>query len=208
LSPINNILRVVAFGLACLLGTAAVRAQSASAGTKIGVINLQQAISSTAEGKQAAAELQSQFVPRQQELAALNKQVNDVQLRLDAGPTLSDEEQARLNAQGTRLAQRLDRKNTEYQEDFNAAQAEAVSHIGRKMLDVISRYAQANSYGLILDSSTQNSPVLATSKNVDITQDIVHLYDQGHPVGGSATAPTTKPAPAPKPVTPPAPKPR
>jgi outer membrane protein len=208
LSP-TRVLRVFTFGLVCLLATSAVRAQgTAVPGTKVGVINLQEAISSTAEGKQAVAELQTQFVPRQQELASLNKQISDLQQRLDAGPTLSEEEQARLSAQGTRLSQRLERKNTEFQEDFSAAQTEAVNSIGRKMLDVVKRYAQDRNYALILDSSVQNSSVLASSKNIDITQAIVRLYDQAYPVKGAGTAPDAKPASAPKPAAPSPPKPQ
>jgi hypothetical protein len=68
------------------------------------------------------------------------------------------------------------------------------------MMDVLNRYAQENNYAAILDSSAQNSPVLYASKNIDVTQDIVRLYDQAHPA--KATAPPAKPAQAPsKPTT-------
>jgi outer membrane protein len=136
----RNMMGVVALGLACLLGTAAVRAQtaagSASAG-KIGVINVRQAIVTTAEGKQASAELQTQFAPRQNELEGMNKQINDLRNRLSAGAnTLSDDEKVRLTQQGQRLTQQLDRKNNELNEDVQAAQADVVDKIGRKMMDV------------------------------------------------------------------------
>ena len=54
--------------LAAMMFTPALRAQSTAAPTKVGVINMQAAITGTAEGKQAVAELQSQFAPRQTEL--------------------------------------------------------------------------------------------------------------------------------------------
>jgi outer membrane protein len=207
-----NIVRVAALSLACLLGTTAVRAQNAAEGAssiKFGVIDIRQAISSTAEGKQVVTELQSQFAPRQQELESLTKQVGDLQQRLNAGQsTLSEEDKARLSAQGTRLEQRLDRKTNEYREDFNAAQGEIVNGIGRKIMEVLDRYAQENSYVAVFDSSAQNSPVLYASKTIDLTQDIIRLYDQAYPVKGASTAPAIKPAPIPKPTTPPSPKPR
>jgi len=69
------------------------------------VLNVQAAIASTAEGKQSSAELQSQFAARQTELETLNKQINDLRQRLQAGQnTLSQEEQARLTRQGESLA--------------------------------------------------------------------------------------------------------
>jgi outer membrane protein len=206
----RNIIRVAVLGMACLLGTTAVRAQaaagSASAG-KIGVINVRQAIVTTAEGKQASAELQSQFAPRQNELEALNKQITDIRNRLGAGTvTLSDEEKQRLTVQGQRLTSQLDRKQNELQEDLNAAQGEVVDRIGRKMMDVLDRYSRENGLVAVFDSSSQNSPILFASTNIDITQDIIKLYDQAYPLkAGSTPAPATKPAP--KPATPPAAKP-
>jgi len=187
-----NTLRVTFLGITCLLGTAAsLRTQGpavSSAVTRVGVISMLQAIGSTAEGKQAAADLKSQFAPRQQEMESLDNQIGDVQKRLESGrATLSDEEKARLNDEGNRLAQRLDRRRREYQEDLSAAQAEIVSSLETKMMDVLNRYAQENNYAAILDSSAQNSPVLYASKNIDVTQDIVRLYDRAHPA--KATAP-------------------
>ena len=205
-----NMLRLAALSLVCLLGTTSLREQGAAAagaaGTRIGVINMLQAITLTAEGKQAAVELQSQFAPRQQELESLDKQINDLQQKLTASRTTpSDAERTRLTDQGNRLAQRLDRKRREYQEDLNAAQGEVVNSLGRKMADVLNRYAEENNYATVLDSSAQNSPVLYASKNIDLTQDIIRLYDQAYPA--KEAAPASKPAPvAPKP--PPATKPQ
>src|SRR5215472_1394562 len=204
--------RVALVGAACLVSTAAVQAQtaagSASAG-KIGIINVRQAIVTTAEGKQASAELQTQFSARQSELENLNKQINDLRHRLSAGQTtLSDDEKARLTQQGQRLTQQLDRKNNELQEDVNAAQADVVDRIGRKMMDVLDRYARENSIVAVFDSSAQNSPILFASTNIDITQEIIKLYDQAYPIKGATAAPAKAPATTiPKPANPPAPKP-
>jgi outer membrane protein len=73
------------------------------------------------------------------------------------------------------------------------------------MVDVLDRYARENGFSVILDTSGQNSPILYASNQVDVTQDIIRLYDQAYPVkngaGGAAPA-TAKPA-TPKPATPP-----
>jgi outer membrane protein len=205
----RNMIHVAVLGMACLLGTTALRAQAAAgsaSGGKIGVINVRQAIVATAEGKQASAELQSQFAPRQNEMEALNKQINDLRTRLNAGAaTLSDEEKARLTQQGQRLAQQLERKQNELQEDVNAAQADVVDKIGRKMMDVLDRYARENGLVAVFDSSSQNSPILFASTNIDITQEIIKLFDSAYPLKGGA-APATKPA-ATKPAAPPPTKP-
>jgi outer membrane protein len=206
----GTLLRAAAIVAACLFSTVAVRAQgTAAAGAavtgKVGVINIRQAIASTAEGKQAGAELQSQFAARQNELEGMNKQINDLRQRLEAGRgKISDEESARLQRQGEVMARQLQRKQDEYQEDVNAAQAEVFDRVGRKMVDVLDRYARENSYVVILDSSAQNTPILFASTNIDVTQDIVRLYDGAYPVKAGAT---TTPKPAAKPAAPPAQKP-
>jgi outer membrane protein len=198
---------------ACVFGASALRAQSSAAvpavAAKLGVINVRQAIASTAEGKQAGAELQSQFAPRQTELEGLNKQINDLRQRIDAGTgKFSQEEQVRLTREGETKARQLQRKQDEYQEDVNAAQAEVFDRIGRKMIDVLDRYARENGYVAVLDTSAQNTPILFASTNIDVTQDIVKLYDQAYPVK-NAPAATAQPKPAtPRPAAqPPAAKP-
>jgi len=84
--------------LAALLMIPSAWAQgSAAAPEKIGILNMQIAITSTAEGKQASSELQAQFAPRQAELETTRKQIEDIQTRLRNGAsTLSDEEKQRL----------------------------------------------------------------------------------------------------------------
>jgi len=187
-------------------GSAAAAPASSGASGKIGVINVRQAIITTSEGKQASAELQSQFAARQAELENLNKQINDLKQRLSAGQaTLSQEEVARLTRQGELLARQLQRKQDEYQEDVNASQGDVIDKIGRKMIDVLDRYARENGYVAILDSSAQNTPILYASNQIDVTQDIIRLYDQAYPLKAGSTTP--KPAPKPAASTTPKPAP-
>jgi outer membrane protein len=198
---LRNTLQFAIIAAACVFGASALRAQGtapgSATGTKLGVINVRQAIASTAEGKQAGAELQSQFAPRQNELEGLNKQINDLRQRIDAGSgKFSQDEQARLQREGETKARQLQRKQDEYQEDVNAAQADVFDRIGRKMIDVLDRYARENGYVAILDTSAQNTPILFASTNIDVTQDIVKLFDQAYPVKGGAPASTTTPKPA------------
>lgn len=161
---------------------------STSAPMKVGVINVQVAITSTLEGKQAAAELQSQFAPRQTELDNLRKQIEDVQTRLRTGQTtLSDDEKARLSREGDQMTRAYQRKQQDSQDDFNEAQREVVDRIGRKMIDVLDKYSKENGFGVVFDTSAQSSPVVYAANQIDLTQDIIRLYDQQYPVKAAAT---------------------
>ncbi|MGC2329988.1 MAG: OmpH family outer membrane protein [Candidatus Acidiferrales bacterium] len=174
----------------------ALRAQStAAAPTKVGVINMQAAITGTAEGKQAEAELQSQFAPRQAELQTMQKQIEDDQNRLRTGQTtLSDEEQARLTQDYQTMTRKLQRKSQDDQDDFNDARQNLINTIGRKMVEVLDKYAKDGGYAVVLDSSSQTTPIMYEANQVDITQEIIRLYDEAYPVKATSAAPS-KPAP-------------
>lgn len=193
-----SVIHVTAMLFACALISTEAWAQGKSpapveSGTKVGAMNLRQAIVSTGEGKQASAQLESQFSARRKDLESLNKQISDLQQRLSSGAnTLSDEEKARLTVQGRRLAQQLERRQNEFQEDLNNAQSDLVNAIGRKLVDVVVRYAPSKGYSAIFDSSAQNSPILYASTG--ITQDIVRLYDETYPVKGGSVPAGSSPA--------------
>jgi outer membrane protein len=202
-------MRLALSALAVLLTMPAVWAQSggAPAGgpTKVGVINVQVAITSTAEGKQAAAELQSKFAPRQTDLDNMRKQLDDLQTRLRTGQTtLSDDEKARLAREGDIMTRTYQRKQQEAQDDFNDEQQDVVNRIGRKMMAILDKYSKDNNYAVIFDTSAQQTPVVYAANTIDVTQDIIRLYDQGNPVKGGAPA-ASSPGPAPRPAAPPKP---
>jgi outer membrane protein len=194
-------MRVAIPGLMALLLVPAVWGQSApaaGAAGKTAVINIQNAITTSSEGKQAAAELQSKYTPRQTELDNIRKQIEDIQTRLRNGATtLSDEEKQRLAQDGDRLTRSFQRKQQELQDDGNEDQRQIVDRIGRKMLDVIDKYSKENGYSVVFDISAQNTPVVYAANNIDITQDIVRLFDQAYPVkSGTATPKPATPRPA------------
>jgi len=172
-----------------------------SAPTKIAIINVQQAIVTTGEGKQASAQLNVQFTPRQNELENIQKQIQDLQTRLNNGArTLSEDEKARLQRQGELLTRDFQRRQEGMSEEVTAAQGEIVDTIGRKMFEIIDRYARENGYALVLNASAQGTPVIYASNQVDITAEIIRLYDQAHPIKAAAAPPAaaTPPAAAPK----------
>jgi|SRR5690242_17357084 outer membrane protein len=179
---------------------------------KIAILNVRQAIVTTAEGKQASAQLQSQFSSQQNDLQSMQKQIADLQNRItNSHGTLSDDEQARLQRQGELMTRQFQRKQDDLNEAVNAAQSDVIDNIGRKMLDVLDRYSRENGYTVVFDTSAQGSPVVYGSSQIDITQEIIRLYDQAYPIKGGAaapsgSAPSAAPPKAPAPGTPTTPK--
>lgn len=167
----------------------------APAPSKVGTISLQAAIVNTAEGKQASAELQTQFAARSTELQNLQKQIKDIQAKLQSRQqVLSEGESGRLQREAEKLTGTLQRKQQYFQEDLNAAQQDMMNNIGPKLAEVLSKYSKENGYSVILDTSSQQTPVVYGAPQVDVTEEITKLYDQSHP---AKSTPTTTPKPTP-----------
>lgn len=173
----------------------AAMAQAGAPPTKFRVMDMRTAIIATAEAKADVAQLQSQFAPQQAAMESLNKQIDEVARKLQAGTnTLSDEEKARLTRTGQMLQSQYKRASDQLEEQSNAAQQDLVDGIGRKMMDLVETYAKENGLDAVLNTSSDSIGVLYKSPTMDVTQEIVKLYDQKYPVKASASAPAPKPA--------------
>ncbi len=182
--------------------------QGGANSSKIAVIRMREAIVATAEGKQASAELQSKFAPMQADIVNIQKQADDINKLLQAGSnTLSEEEKERKNRALKVLSDKYGRLTEELQEESTADQNEVIERIGKRMLDVQERYARENGYALVIDSSGQTLSVLYAAKSIDITEEIVKLYDQQFPVKVAAAPAPKQPGQQQPPQTPPAKKP-
>jgi outer membrane protein len=174
--------RVSTITLLLLLGVgpAGLLAQSSGTSGKIGVVNIQEAILSTAEGKKAWAELQKKYQPRQQEVQKLQQDIQGItdQLQKQAA-TLSDDEQRRLNRDLEEKQKLLKRSTEDAQADFTADRDELMGRIGKKMVKQIDDYARQNGFSLIIGGD--QIPIYYASREVELTDVIVKLYDAANP---------------------------
>lgn len=170
----------------------------APAGIKIGVINIQLAMANTQEGKKASEDLRAQFSPRQAEIEKVQREIRDLdnQLRTQER-TLSEDARAQIARQMEQRRKLVTRMDQDLRDDIQDAQEELVNRIGGKMQQIIDRYAQEKGLNLILNIFQGGSVIFATPA-VDITEDIVRLYDQANPVQAAAPTP---PPPAQRPAT-------
>jgi outer membrane protein len=183
----NRLIVLIAL-LAVGAASVSLYAQSAPAAqNKIGVINIQAAIANTGEGKKVIADLQTKYLPRQQELQRLQQEIGAIQDQLAKGQsTLSEEEQGRLNRDAEDKQKRLKRSAEDAQNDFNSDRDAAINKIGQKMVRVINDYAQQNGFSLILDDA--QIPIYFASKDIEVTADIIKRYDAANPVADAAPA--------------------
>ena len=168
---------------------------AAHAQGKVGVINFGATMGSTAEGKKSIADLQKKYLPRRQELERLQQEIANMQDKLSKqSATMSDEEQRRLSRDIEEKQKQLKRSTDDAQSDYNADTDESLRRIGKKMVGIIGDYAQKNGFVLIIVDA--QIPIYYVAKELDISAEMVKLYDAANPV---ADAGTSAPSAAPKP---------
>jgi outer membrane protein len=182
---------------------------------KVGVINFQSAIVSTKDGQKAASEIQTRFTPKKAELDRRQTEITQLQDQLNRGRnTLSQEAQQKLVRDIDQKTKSLNRDTDDAREELNQEEQKIMNELGSKIMAVLDKYAKDNGYTLILDDSSPQNPILYASNTIDITRDIIELYDKNAPSGTSAapaaappaTQPVTRPSAA-RPVVPPKPAP-
>jgi outer membrane protein len=167
---------------------------------KVGVISVQGAIVGTKDGQKASQQLQQKFAPKKKDLDARNAEVTQLEDELRKGGSLmSEEKRTQMERDIDEKKRRLQRDAQDAQEEWNGQQQQVLQGLGQRMMAVIEKYAKDNGYTMILDVSSPNTPVLYASSGIDITQDIIALYDKssanGAPIIPTGSAPTTTPKP-------------
>ena len=182
-------------------------ARTAAAQTKVGVIHIQNAIIGTKDGQKAAADLEIRFAPKRKELEGKQNSIAGLQDTLNKGRnTMSAEQREKLIRDIDQKTKALNRDTEDAQAEMEQEQQKILQELGQRIMAVIDKYARDNGFNLILDVSSPQTPVLYISSGIDLTQEIVGLYDKNVP-GAATGAPGAKPAaPAAKPIAPPAQK--
>lgn len=197
--------------LAAIAALSAAGVVSAQTPGKVGVISVQGAIVGTKDGQKAAGELETKFAPKRKDIEGRQNEVNQLEEQMrKGGNLLSEEKRAQLARDIDEKKKRLNRDMQDAQEEFEGEQQRLLQGLGQRMMAVIEKYAKDNGYTMVLDVSNPQTPVLYASSAIDITQDVISLYDKspaaGTPTGAPASPAPAKAAPAPKPAPGPPPK--
>ena len=177
--------------------------------TRVGIIHIQNAIISTKDGQKAAKDLQDKFAPTRTKLEKKQADVEADRAKLNQGSNaMSAEQKEKLMRDIDQKTKALNRDTEDAQAELDQEQSKIMQELGQRIYAVIDKYSKDKGYSLILDVSSQQTPVLFASNDIDITSDIVKLYDQNAPAAGTSSGPAMHAPPAaPKPTSAAPPKP-
>lgn len=166
---------------AVLLAASAVLAITAAnaqtiAPSRVAIINAQKAVADTQEIKKAQADMEAKFRPRQQAIAGLQNDLQNLQQQMNV-PNVTPERQAQIQQEGQDKQKDLKRMTEDLQADVDAQRQDILSHAGRQMQEVLKTIAQQRNIDVIIDVST----TLYYKPALDITAEATAAYDKAYP---------------------------
>ncbi|MGB6974450.1 MAG: OmpH family outer membrane protein [Terracidiphilus sp.] len=192
------ILASLASGIA-LSAAAQAPAKPASAGpAKIAVIAFQIAVAKTNEGQRDFGNLQKKFAPQQQQLKALNDEIDTLKKQLQTqSATLSDADRAAKTKTIDSKEKQLQRSLEDARGAMQGQMQDLYNSLASKVYDVMETYAKQHGYTLVLDIAQQQTPVLYADESTNITQAVIEAYNTksavpAPPATGAPSAPTPK----------------
>jgi outer membrane protein len=164
------------FRIAHIFLAMAVLFSFASAQTKLGIVNSQEVLEKSSEGKKIIARIQEADKQNQAALARLDEDIRALQTKLSSQRlTLSEEAAVKLSAD-------LDKKNTERKrtaEDAYASMNELRDRLFRKLQDellsVVAQIGKEKSFDLILDLG--KSGAAYWNPAIDLSAEVIKRYD-------------------------------
>ena len=196
--------RRIGWALALGLGVSLVSAPAA-AQMKVAVVDTQRAVMETEDGLRMQATLKKVFDSRQRELdkkqEELQKEREDIEKQRDV---LSKTALAKRVDKWQREMVNLQTVFVEYNKELQKKQSELTQPIFQKAMGVIRRMATQEGYDVVVDKQA----VPYVRSDLDLTDKVIQLYNQGAPVepadkAGKDKAPAAKTT-GPTPLTPPA----
>jgi len=163
--------------LACTLLVAMASAGIGAAQSKVAVVNSQKAILETAEIKKAQVDLEAKFKPRQDQMARLTKELQDIQTQLQSGKLNQNGEQE-LTIQGQRKQRELQRLQDDLQADVDRERNDILQRSGTHMQEIVKKLAEEKGLDVVIDTSN----TVFYKATLDITADAVAAYNKAYPV--------------------------
>ena len=164
---------------------------------KIAVIMFQAAVARTNEGERDFQNLEKKFAPKNNQLKEQNDEITALKKQLQTqAKTLSaaqrQEKVNQINEKEKALQQQVQDARSEFQNEMGTT----FNTLAKKVGAVMTSYAQAHGYSVVLDASGQGSPVLWASPTTDITKAVIAAYNKK---SGVPAPPPPAPTPASKP---------
>ncbi|MDA2934594.1 OmpH family outer membrane protein, partial [Acidobacteria bacterium AH-259-D05] len=154
-----------------------------SQGVKIGFVDSRAVLLGTEEGKAEIEQLNQFAAGKEQEFASETTALQKLQEQYAAQQlTLNPETRAEMEREITDRDLKLKRLQEDIQLELSERQNNLLARMSEKIQLIINDFAPQNGYGVIF---LRNETQTYVDGQLDITPEIVRIYNERHPVAGA-----------------------
>lgn len=155
-----------------------------SSASRIGYVDLQSALTQVEEGRRAKAQLERELTRRQQMLEQRQERLKTRQEELESQASVMSEEQRReAEAELQREFMELQQTFMTLQRELDEQEQQLTERIFGRMESILQEIADSEGLDLILE---RNSGVLWARPSLDVTAQLVRLYNTRHSAAQSS----------------------
>jgi outer membrane protein len=157
-------------------------------------ISFNSAVLQTAEAKKNLSALEARFAPKQQQMQALNNEVEGLRKQLaDTSNNLNESERAaRAQALETKEKQ-LQREAEDFKSDSQSESEQVFQGVAQKVYAFLQTFSQQHGYSAVIERGSDAYPVVwYEATNMDITDELIKAYNAQ--AEGASSAPANPPA--------------
>jgi Skp family chaperone for outer membrane proteins len=162
--------------LLLLLFVAAVSLAYAQQGPKMGVINSQEVLERSAEGKRVIARLQEKDKSNQALVTKLDEEIRQLETKINTQRlTLSEEALYNMNADLQKKQTDRKRVAEDAVRDFQDLQVKLFNKVQSELIPIIEALGKEKGIDIILDLA--KSGAVYYNPTIDLTEDVIKRYD-------------------------------
>ncbi|HTY42184.1 MAG TPA: OmpH family outer membrane protein [Thermoanaerobaculia bacterium] len=185
---------------------AAAPAPAPAGPVKIGVINVERLVQESALGKEAFNRVKKLNDSKKEEGEKLQKELRDMEQKLaDQGSSMADDKREALQKSYQEKAIAFKRFQDDANRDLEAAQKKELSELERRVFPVINQVGKEKGYTLVFNKF--QSGLVYADDSVDITDEVLKIFNTTVAVPAPKAADTKPAAPARPPAAAPTKKP-
>jgi outer membrane protein len=168
--------RCAVFLAVAALGGALITAAQTVPTAHVAIINAQKAVADTLDIKHEQERMAAKYKPRQDQLAQLQSELNDIQRQLSA-PGMAPDKEASLQQSAGEKQRQAQRLSEDLQADVNAERQDILGRAGRQMTEVVKKLAEERGIDVVIDVNN----TIYFKPALEITADATAAYDKAYP---------------------------
>ena len=145
---------------------------------KVAVVNVQQAINQSKEGKKATAYFQNKLRAKEKDFRAKGMEIKKKDEQLQASMMLSEEARQKKQSELNRLKKSLQEAVQKAQGAYRQEERKQLQRISQEVLMAVRKIGERDKYDLVMEAALRQTLLYTPSEITNITDEVVKEYNK------------------------------